>query len=74
MNFKDELGLKFNIKTTKIMASGPIISWQIDGEKAETVTDFLFLISKIIGNGDCSQELKDACSWEEKLRPTQTAY
>ena len=58
LNFKDELGLKFNIKTTKIMASGPIISWQIDGEKAETVTDFIILGSKITVEDDCSHEIK----------------
>ena len=49
------------------MASGPIISWQIDGETMETVTDFIFLGSKITADGDCSQEIKDACSLEEKL-------
>ena len=49
------------------MASGPITSWQMDGEKVETVTDFIFLGSKINVDGDCSHELKDACSLEEKL-------
>ena len=61
MNVKEEskeVGLKLNIQKTKIMASGPIPSRQLDGETMETVTDFLFLISKIIGNGDCSQEIK----------------
>ena len=58
LNFKDELGLKFNIKTTKIMVSGPITSWQIDGEKAETVTDFIILGSKITVEDDCSHEIK----------------
>ena len=53
-----EVGLKLNIQKTKIMASGPIPSWQIDGETMETVTDFLFLGSKITGDGDCSQEIK----------------
>ena len=54
----DKAGLKLNIKITKIMASGPIISWQIDGEKVVTVTDFIFLGSKIIADGDCSHEIK----------------
>ena len=51
-------GLKLNIQKTKIMASGPINSWQIDGEKVETVTDFIFLGSKITVDGDCSHEIK----------------
>ena len=51
----------------KIMASGPITSWQINGETTETVRDFIFLGSKITADGDCSHELKDACSLEEKL-------
>ena len=51
-------GLKLNIHKTKIMASGPITSWQIDGETMETVTDFLFLGSKITADGDCSHEIK----------------
>ena len=51
-------GLKFNIKKTKIMASGPITSWQIDGETMETVTDFIFLGSKITADGDCSHDIK----------------
>ena len=51
-------GLKLNIQKTKIMASGPITSWQIDGEKVETVTDFLSLGSKITVDGDCSHEIK----------------
>ena len=52
------IGLKLNIQKTKIMASGPIISWQIDGETVETVTDFIFLGSKITAGGDCSHEIK----------------
>ena len=56
-----------NIQKTKIMASGPIHSWQIDGETVETVTDFIFLGSKITADGDCSHDIKDACSLEEKL-------
>ena len=54
----EEAGLKFNIQKTKIMASGPIISWQIDGETMETVTDFIFWGSKIIVDGGCSHEIK----------------
>ena len=52
------LGLKFNIQKTKIMASGPITSWQIDGETVETVRDFIFLGSKITVDGDCSHKIK----------------
>ena len=59
-------GLKLNIQKTKIMASGPITSWQIDGETIETVTDFIFLGSKITA----AMKLKDACSLEEKLAQT----
>ena len=51
-------GLKFNIQKTKIMASGPIISWEIDGEIVETVSDFIFLGSKITTDGECSHEIK----------------
>ena len=54
----EKVGLKFNIKKTKIMASGPITSWQIDGETVETVTDFIFLGSKITADGDHSHEIK----------------
>ena len=54
----EKAGLKHNIQKTKIMASSPITSWQIDGEKMETVTDFVFLDSKIIVDGDCSHEIK----------------
>ena len=54
----EKAGLKLNIKETKIMASGPIISWQIEGEKVEAVTDFLFLGSKITADGDCSHEIR----------------
>ena len=54
----EKVGLKLNIQKTKIMASGPIISWQIDGETVETVTDFIFLDSKITADGDCSHEIK----------------
>ena len=54
----EEVGLKLNIQRTKIMASGPIISWQIDGETVETVSDFSFWGSKITADGDCSHEIK----------------
>ena len=54
----EKVGLKLNIQKTKIMASGPIISWQIDGETMETVTDFIFLGSKITADGDCSHKIK----------------
>ena len=54
----EKAGLKLNIQKTKIMASGPIISWQIDGERVETVADFIFLGSKITVDGDCSLEIK----------------
>ena len=54
----EKVGLKLNIQRTKIMASGPITSWQIDGETMETVTDFTFLGSKITADGDCSHEIK----------------
>ena len=60
-------GLKFNIQKTKIMAFSSITAWQIDGETMKTVTDFIFLGSKITADGDCSHELKDTCSLEEKL-------
>ena len=54
----EKAGLKINIQKTKIMASGPITSWQIDGETMETVRDFVFLGSKITADGDCSHEIK----------------
>ena len=62
----EKADLKLNIQKTKIMASGPITSWQIDGEKMEIVTDFTFLGSKMTTDGDCSHEIV-ACSLEEKL-------
>ena len=58
MKEESEEGLKFNLQKTKIMASSPITSWQIDGETLETVTDFIFLGSKITADGDCSHEIK----------------
>ena len=54
----EKVGLKLNIQKTKMMASGPITSWQIDGETMETVTDFIFLSSKISADGDCRHEIK----------------
>ena len=70
----EKVGLKLNIQKTKIVASSPITSWQIDGETMETVTDFIFLGSKITADSDCSHEIKDTWSLEEKLWPTWTAY
>ena len=58
---------KLNIQKTKIMASSPITSWQVDGETIETVADFIFLGSKITADGDCATRLKEACSLKEKL-------
>ena len=66
----EKVGLKLNIQKMKIMASGPITSWEIDGETVETVSDLIFLGSKITADGDCSYELKDAYSLEAKLWPT----
>ena len=60
----EKVGLKLNIKM-KIMASGPITSWEIDGETVETVADFIFLVSKITADGDCSHEIKRWCCWKE---------
>ena len=65
-----KVSLKLNIQKTKIiMASGPIASWQIDGEIMETVRDFILGGSKITADGDCNHEIKIACSLEEKLWP-----
>ena len=66
----EKVGLKLNIQKTKVMASYPITSWEIDGETVETVSDFIFLGSKITADGDCSHEIKDDCPLEEKLWPT----
>ena len=66
----EKVGLKLNIQKTKIMASGPITWWQIDGETVETVADFIFLGSKITAEGDCTMKLKDAYSLEGKLWPS----
>ena len=68
MKVKEEsakVGLKLNIQKTKVMASGPISSWQIDGETVETVADFIFLASKITADGDCSHEIKTLTPWKE---------
>ena len=61
----EKVGLKLNIQKTKIMASGPITSWEIDGETVETVADFNFLASKIIADGDCSHEIKMLTPWKK---------
>ena len=63
----EKVGLKLNIQKTKIMTSGPITSWQVDGETVETVADFMFGGSKITADCDCSHEVKDTCSLEERL-------
>ena len=63
----EKVGSKLNIRKTEIMVSGPISSWQIDGETVATVTDIIFLDSKITVDGDCSHEIKDASSLEGKL-------
>ena len=70
INVKEEsekIGLKVNIQKTKIMASGPITAWQIDGETMETVTEFIFLGSKITSDVTVAMKLKDTCPLEEKL-------
>ena len=77
MKVKEEsvkVDLKFNIQKTKIMASSPITSWQIDGETMETVTDFIFLAPKSLWTVTAAMKLKDACSPEEKLWPNYTEY
>ena len=61
----EKVGLKLNIQKTKIMASGPITSWQIDGETVETVSDFIFLGSKITADDDCGHEIKTLTPWKE---------
>ena len=70
----DKAGLKFNIQKTKIMASGPITSWKIDGKTMETVTDFIFLGSKITADGDCSHEIKRRLLLGRKVMTNNTAY
>ena len=66
----EKVGLKLNVQKTKSMASNAITSWQIDGERMETVIDFTFLGSKITADSDCSHEIKRCFSLEEKLWPT----
>ena len=66
----EKAGLKHNLQKTEIMASSSITSWQIDGETMETMTDIIFLVSKITADNNCSHELKDTCSLEEKLWQT----
>ena len=63
----EKAGLNLNIQKSKIMASSPITSWQTEGEKVEAVTDFIFLVSKITADYNCSMKLEDACSLEGKL-------
>ena len=70
----EKVGSRLNIQKTKIMASGPITSWQIDSETMETVRDFIFLGSKITADGNSAMKIKGACSLEEKLWQTWTAY
>ena len=70
----EKVGLKLNIQKTKIMASGPITSWEIDGETVETVSDFILGAPKLLQMVIAAMKLKDAYSLEEKLWPTQIAY
>ena len=65
----EKVGLKLNIQKTKIMASGPITSWKIDGETVETVADFIFLVPKIAADGDCSYEIKRCLLLGRKVMP-----
>ena len=74
MNMKEEsekVGLKLNIQKTKVMAASPITSWQIDGETVETVSDFIFLGSKITADGDCSHEIKTLTPWKESCEQSK---
>ena len=70
----EKAGLKLNIQKTKIMASGPITSWQTDGETMETVADLIFLGSKITADGDCSHEIKRCLLLGRKAMTNLTAY
>ena len=70
----EKSGLKLNIQKTKILVSGPITSWQIDGKTMETVTDFIFLGSKITADGDCSHEIKRHLLLERKVRTNLEGY
>ena len=66
----EKVGLKLNIQKTKIMASGPITSWEIDGETVETVSDFIFLGSRITADGDCSHEIKRRIPYKPSISGT----
>ena len=70
----EKAGLKLNIQKMKIMTSGPVTSWQIDGETMETVTDFMFWGSKITADGNCSHEIKRCLLLERKARTNLIAY
>ena len=70
----DKVGLKLNIQKTKVMASGPITSWKIDGETMQTVRDFIILGSKITADGDCSHEMKRCLILARKVMTNPTAY
>ena len=70
----EKVGLKLNIQQTKIMASGPITSWQTDGETVETVADFIFLGSKIAADGDCSHDIKRRLLLGRKVMTNLEAY
>ena len=70
----EKFGLKINIQKMKIVASGPITSWEIDGETVETVSDFIFLGSKITADGECSHEIKRCLLLERKVMTNQIAY
>ena len=70
----EKVGLKLNIQKMKIMASGPITSWEIDEETMETLSDFIFWGSKVTADDDCTHEIKRRCPLVENLWPTQTAY
>ena len=70
----EKVGLKLNIQKTKIMAPGPITSWEIDGETVETVSDFIFLGSKITADGDCSHEIKRCLLLGRKIMTNLDSY
>ena len=70
----EKVGLKFNIQKTKIMAPSPITSWEIDGERVETVSDFIFLGSKITADGNCSHEIKRRVLLGRKVMTNLDAY
>ena len=67
----EKVGLNFNIQKTKILTSGPITSWKIDGDRMKTVTDFTFLGSKITEDGDCSHEIKTLAPWKKSYDQTK---